>query len=148
MSKIMRWDNSKVIAENKDMTVKQLVEYCVEQGISLNGAELNGAELNGISLNNAELNGAELNGAELNYAELNNISGSLNGFICLSLEGYYVVCCFNGQVAIGCQQHSLEKWRSFTDEQIEEMDDNALAWWGRHKAEVTLLSGLVVKVGW
>jgi predicted acyltransferase (DUF342 family) len=32
-------------------------------------------------------------------------------------------------IAIGCKNHSIEDWESFTDEQINDMDTEALKWW-------------------
>ncbi|MFY3647756.1 hypothetical protein ACOTET_26680, partial [Achromobacter xylosoxidans] len=34
---------------------------------------------------------------------------------------------------IGCQFHELERWWSFTDEQIARMDSSALEWWQKWK---------------
>jgi acetyltransferase-like isoleucine patch superfamily enzyme len=41
----------------------------------------------------------------------------------------YVVTISDNFIKIGCQNHSIDDWYSFTDEQISKMACNALAWW-------------------
>lgn len=45
----------------------------------------------------------------------------------------------NGFITIGCQRHSLKAWMKFSDQRIDSMSDDALAWWRAHKHEVTHL---------
>jgi hypothetical protein len=41
---------------------------------------------------------------------------------------------FNKNIlTIGCEQHTIVKWKSFTDERISKMDNNALVWWNKWK---------------
>jgi hypothetical protein len=32
-------------------------------------------------------------------------------------------------IKIGCELHSISEWESFSDDEIDKMDDAALAWW-------------------
>jgi carbonic anhydrase/acetyltransferase-like protein (isoleucine patch superfamily) len=41
----------------------------------------------------------------------------------------YVVTISDNFIKIGCQNHSIDDWYSFTDEQISKMACNALTWW-------------------
>ena len=34
---------------------------------------------------------------------------------------------------IGCQNHSVEAWKNFTDEEIKSMDSDALEFWSKYK---------------
>jgi hypothetical protein len=34
---------------------------------------------------------------------------------------------------IGCRRHKIEEWKSFSDEEIAEMDDGALGWWKKFR---------------
>jgi hypothetical protein len=34
---------------------------------------------------------------------------------------------------IGCQEHSIERWKGFSDELISCMDGYALEFWNKHK---------------
>jgi hypothetical protein len=37
---------------------------------------------------------------------------------------------------IGCQNHTIDEWKQFTDEQISVMDDEALEWWSKWKDSI------------
>jgi len=43
-------------------------------------------------------------------------------------------------IQIGCQQHSTEEWRNFTDEQISEMDNDALEFWKQFKPTILAMA--------
>ena len=45
----------------------------------------------------------------------------------------YMIGFTKNTLQIGCQRHSIEKWRSFTDEEISKMDKGALEWWNKWK---------------
>ncbi|WP_307005596.1 hypothetical protein [Acinetobacter baylyi] len=34
---------------------------------------------------------------------------------------------------IGCQEHKVQDWKSFTDQEISRMDSDALTFWNQHK---------------
>ncbi len=36
-------------------------------------------------------------------------------------------------LTIGCQQHSIEDWSNFTDNEISNLDTDALVWWKKWK---------------
>jgi hypothetical protein len=42
-------------------------------------------------------------------------------------------------MAIGCEQHSIDKWMNFSDEEIDKMDTNALQWWEVWKPRIQQL---------
>ena len=35
---------------------------------------------------------------------------------------------------IGCQNHKVEQWKAFTDQEISRMDSDALQFWNQYKA--------------
>ena len=39
-----------------------------------------------------------------------------------------------GMMRIGCQNHSIEDWKNFTDEKISAMDSNALTFWNQYES--------------
>ena len=50
----------------------------------------------------------------------------------MQLDTYMIV--FNKRImAIGCQQHTIDEWKQFTDEKIAEMDKKSLEWWNKWK---------------
>jgi hypothetical protein len=66
--------------------------------------------------------GAELCNAVGNGKELNTLHLSK-----------WIVTFTSVDMAIGCQQHPIDQWFSFTDEEIGGMHEEALEWWGRYK---------------
>ena len=69
--------------------------------------------------------GADLRGANLRDAK--NAPLVINGLYWL------VVIDGLGMMRIGCQNHSIERWASFSDELINRMDSCALEFWKQHK---------------
>ena len=39
-------------------------------------------------------------------------------------------------LCIGYQQHSIEKWKNFTDDEISKLDEDALEWWNKWKDHI------------
>ena len=97
-------------------------------------ANLCKANLEGANLEWANLEGANLKGANLKYCIGNN-----KEIKTLQL-GTYRVALTKDVMAIGCQQHSIEQWMSFTDEKIEIMHANkSLPWWRENKPILELI---------
>ena len=103
------------------------------RGADLRGAYLGAADLRGADLRGAYLGGADLRGAYL--GELRSIwgaSGNLREIKAIQCDTWPVTYTAT-HMQIGCQFHELERWWSFTDEQIARMDSSALAWWQKWK---------------
>lgn len=94
---------------------------------NLRGADLRCADLRGADLRYADLRSADLRSADLRYADLRGA-----GILVLTLP-IWTVYVHNNAVRIGCQHHTHEEWKKFTDEEIAEMDDKALEWWHKYK---------------
>ena len=90
--------------------------------------KVDGANLSDTDLSDANLRGADLRGADLRYANLIIITWS-----------YWPTYITKGYIRIGCQSHTLTRWRGFTDAEISEMDEKALDFWKQNK---TLIIGL------
>lgn len=101
-------------------------------------AKLENAFLDGACLCRASMHGADMTGAELTGADLRWSIGNGNEIRSFQLGYYHVVICITHNVrvmAIGCQQHSIDDWMRFDDDDIEDMDGKAaLKWWGKYKA--------------
>src|SRR5574343_626497 len=102
-------------------------------GTNLEGANLTGANLRGANLSFANLEGANLTGAnlylaDLSFANLHNVTG-INVIHGLKWD---VLISYN-RLKIGCQEHSHDEWKSFSDEDISEMHDEALQFWTKYK---------------
>ena len=85
---------------------------------------------------NANLAGANLAGANLAGANLNGLSG-LNGWVkCIQIEDWPIT--YTSEVMqIGCQRHSHEEWRGFSDAEIRGMDGmKALNFWRKWRETI------------
>ncbi|HEM7101719.1 TPA: pentapeptide repeat-containing protein [Acinetobacter baumannii] len=100
-------------------------------GANLSGADLRGADLFGANLSGADLSGADLFGANLRGADLSGAKAS--PLIVYGLR-WDVIINGLGKMRIGCQEHSVEDWKSFDDARITRMDSEALEFWNQHKS--------------
>ncbi|MCW8041364.1 pentapeptide repeat-containing protein, partial [Acinetobacter entericus] len=133
------------------MIARHAVETAITQDADLRGANLRGANLLGANLRGANLRGANLEGADLEDADLRdanlrgadlrgaNLEGAnLRGakHAPLIITGLYwpIHIGGTGMMRIGCQEHSIERWKGFSDELISRMDGYALEFWNQHKA--------------
>ena len=103
-------------------TVSATLVAAVKAGANLAGAYLGGANLGGANLGGANLGGADLGGEVLNKAPISLINLQWS----ILITGQYM--------RIGCQRHTHEEWRDFTDAKIRNMAIGALAFWREWKA--------------
>ena len=101
------------------------------QGSNLHGANLRGANLRGADLQGSNLHGANLHGANLRGA---NLHGAKNAPMIITGLLWTVYIDGTGMMRIGCQNHSVEDWKNFTDEKISAMDSKALTFWNQYKS--------------
>ena len=104
-------------------------------GANLRDANLRDANLGGAYLGGANLGGANLVGANLrdaNLGELRSMDGASGN--CREVKAIqadiWPVTYTATHMQIGCQLHTIEEWWAFNDDQINEMDSDALKWWG------------------
>ena len=98
---------------------------------NLRGADLRGANLVDANLVDADLRGANLRGANLRGA---NLRGAKNAPMIITGLLWTVYIDGTGMMRIGCQNHSVEDWKNFTDEKISAMDSKALTFWNQYKS--------------
>lgn len=129
----------------------QLME-CDLRGADLYGADLHHAnlfnsDLSGADLRNTNLSGADLCGVNLRNTSLYDINLShpmaaeikLQNCIGNNKEiknimlGKYLITLYKNQLAIGCQQYTIEQWYNFDDNHIMRMDHGALVWWHKNR---------------
>ncbi len=96
------------------------------RGANLRGANLLGADLRGANLYGADLRGANLYGADLYEADLYEADlrgADLPDHTFIVTGEKYAITITNGEyVRAGCQNHTIEKWRKFSKQEIAEMD--------------------------
>ncbi len=109
------------------MIARHAVEAAIAEGANLYDANLCGANLHGANLHGANLRDANLHGANLRDA---NLHGAKNAPIIINMGfPWDVIISGTGMMRIGCQNHSVEAWNNFTNEEISAMDSKALEFW-------------------
>ena len=98
----------------------------------LSYADLSSADLSYADLKGANLTRTELHGANLKKSELSYVIGNKKEIKTMLLDTWDIVFT-KDTIAIGCQQHSIECWRNFTDDEINKMEKGALNWWKKWK---------------
>ena len=98
----------------------------------LRAANLRDADLRAANLRDADLRDAYLGGADLTDANLFNCIGNMRQIKSAQFEKWGLTWTHD-TLQIGCQNHSIEDWKNFTDEQISKMDSGALKWWKKYK---------------
>ena len=101
------------------------------RGANLYEADLRGANLRGANLYEANLRGANLRSADLEGASL-LASGNMKELRTMQIDTYKIGFTLD-TLQIGCRRHKIEEWKSFSDEEIAEMDDGALEWWNKFR---------------
>ena len=129
----MNKDNLKIILDNH---VLWLADKANGDRANLSGADLSVANLIGANLSGANLIGANLIGADLSVADLSvanlsgaNLRGAKDGAICRMDFGGWSIYVRSKATSIGCKKRENTFWLSATDDEISDLDSNALAWW-------------------
>ena len=104
-------------------------------GADLRRADLSGADLWDAYLRGADLSGADLSGAYLRGADLWDVTGDKKEIFTFQTNKYTVVI-YQDRIQIGCKNFSQSEWFNFSDDEITEMDSEALDWWCTHKQHV------------
>ena len=104
-------------------------------GDNLQGTNLQYANLRGTNLQYANLQGANLQGANLQYANLPAEVIRIDGM-------RWDVTIFQDWITIGCQHHHIVDWDKFTDDEIAEMDDDAIEFWKENKQKLITIANL------
>ncbi|WP_151762503.1 pentapeptide repeat-containing protein [Acinetobacter junii] len=117
------------------MIARHALEEAVANGANLRGANLEGANLRDANLEGANLRDANLEGANLRGA---NLEGAKDSPLIITSLRWPIYISGTGMMRIGCQNHSVEAWKNFTDEEIKRMDSDALEFWNKYK---TMLLG-------
>ena len=105
------------------------------RGVNLRAANLRSANLRGADLSGSDLSGADLSDANLRRANLWNVTGNKKEVLAFQTNKYTVVI-YQDRIQIGCKNFSQSEWFNFSDDEITEMDSEALNWWYTHKQHV------------
>ena len=75
----------------------------------------------------------ERHALETAIAEGANLEGAKNNPLIITGLRWTVLISGTGKMRIGCQEHSVEAWKNFNDDEIKRMNSNALAFWNMYK---------------
>ena len=100
---------------------------------NLRGANLQWANLREANLREANLREANLREADLREADLPTDVIRIDGM-------RWDVTILYGYMRIGCQHHHVDDWGKFTDDEIAEMDDDALEFWQANKQKLITIA--------
>ncbi len=119
--------------------------------IEVVNANLRDANLRWANLRDANLRGADLRWANLRDADLRGAIGNMREIKSAQFDQWPVTWSAD-VLAIGCQQHAIEKWHVADPRWIAAMDSQASNWWSRYGALVLQLvdaspaTGVVLEV--
>ena len=124
-----KWLNNEDGGKRADLSGANL------SGANLSNANLRGADLRGANLRGANLWDADLWDADLSGANLRDVTGNKKEIFTFQTNKYTVVI-YQDRIQIGCKNFSQSEWFNFSDDEITEMDSEALDWWCTHKQHV------------
>lgn len=104
------------------------------KGANLSEADLTESDLIGTNLSGVDLTGANLRGADLYCAKLSSTTLPNNVIYLEDVRWDTII--MHGYMRIGCQYHAISAWEAFSDEEINNMEEDALVWWRSNKEKV------------
>ena len=117
----------------------------------LRDANLSDADLHGANLRDANLRGANLRDANLSDADLSEVDlrdANLRGSgLKVFHGGEWIAYITAEKIRIGCQHHSIEEWKNFTDDEIDQMSGGALDYWRENKWIIMMIAGSIKSKG-
>jgi len=103
-------------------------------------ANLSWANLYRADLYRADLSWVNLYRANLSEANIRYCVGNGKEIKTIQTDLYHIAYT-KDTMAIGCEQHSIEAWFSFSDETIAAMDEGRyLEWWEKNKETLRLIT--------
>ena len=104
------------------------------RGSNLRWSNLSGSDLSGSNLSGSDLRRSDLRGSDLSNIKLFDTIGNNKEIKTLQLGGYVVNYVQSTNIIqIGCENHTVEEWKNFSDDEISQMDIGALEWWNKWK---------------
>ena len=153
LEKHLRWVNDEEGGEKANLSEADL-RWANLSGANLIRANLSDSDLSGANLIRANLSGANLSEADLRWANLSgaNLSGANLSGANLSVAnlreanlrvfhgGKWIAFIDPKSIRIGCKFFSVSEWNGFSDEEISEMDCDALEFWKENKAVIMTIA--------
>ena len=142
-------DNSRVsasIVRNSRVDNSVVEGNCILKGSRVENSRI----LNSSSVDNSVVsnNSVVINSRILNDIRVENsfMYDSIATISTLSISGQtWIITITDDKMKIGCENHTHEEWRNFTDEEISSMHKDALTWWSEWKGFILPLSEMHIK---
>ena len=115
-----------------DLTGANLSEANLREA-NLREANLRDTDLTGADLRDTDLTGANLREANLRWADLTGADLREANIINMRLDQWSVYI-QPETIRIGCEYHTVDEWKAFSEDQISAMDSAALEFWKKYKA--------------
>lgn len=157
--KIINYKAGKMIHELENAeSIKEVVEDAVKKGISLAYVDLRNADLKNANLENADFRNADLRNADLRNANLENAylrNANLNDINLYNAKFFsgvetseitqisgleYHIFITDNHIKIGRKCYTKTEWANFTDDEISEMDEDALGFWLENKKRILMFA--------
>lgn len=130
---LSRFDLSVIFEHEADVnSIKITVMEAIKAKVSLICADLRDANFSDADLRGANFSGADLSGANFRGETLTKAPIQLNNL-------YWTVLITDKYLKIGCERHTFDKWKSFTDAEISDMDFKALDFSNKWKSAILAL---------
>ena len=101
--------------------------------VYLENSDFTGANLSGARFARTCLAGTKLTGAKYREATLEKGLLQIGG-------KKWPILIFDQHIKIGCEMHKTSEWEKFTDDEITDMDDDALVFWKENKEIILMLA--------
>ena len=140
-----RVENSRIL--NSSYVDNSLIkDNCILKGSRVENSHI----LNSSSVDNSVVsnNSVVINSRILNDIRVENsfMYDSIATISTLSISGQtWIITITDDKMKIGCENHTHEEWRNFTDEEISSMHKDALTWWSEWKGFILPLSEMHIK---
>lgn len=91
-----------------------------------------GASFLGCNLRHADFSRSSLSGVNFEGSNLNGVIGNGKELISINTDRWPVAYTAT-HMQIGCEQHKIQDWWKFSDDEIDAMDKRGLVWWKKWK---------------
>ena len=96
-------------------------------GVDYSGQDLSDSDLSLTLFENCNFSGTQMEGARIDGCKFVNCVVDGVRVKCIIIDRWPVIW-FDDTLSIGCEQHAIEDWVSFTPERIAEMNPEAFVW--------------------
>ena len=103
-------------------------------GANLVGAAMREAAMREVFLRYANLSNADLSEVDMTNTDIQGCMGNQREIKTLLISDTYRIVYTSTHLHIGCRCYEISEWWGFDDDTIDEMDEEALEWWKKHKA--------------